>query len=190
MERACAHNSAVSLTPFFAENKKVNQSKKLMGENKDDNVMGVRILGDHLMGILFRMGIALIPMVLDPHGKWGPLMENFLFHYSQCKPQAKFVATRSNAAAMLKRIATLPCPMGVVTTVTLVWRHSKTQRFYRNSYTVPNNVNMPCNSWDSPLPKHTHSTCVTQCAKWAANQSLPASPNLAIPATTLVAPQQ
>ena len=55
-------------------------------------------------------------MLLDPHGRWGPMLENFLFHYYPWKQQKAFLANWPNANAMLAQISNTQCWLGVVKT--------------------------------------------------------------------------
>ena len=108
-----------------------------MRADKLDANTGALIRGNDSIGHLLDSDIALIPMVFDPHGKRGPLLENFLFNTRPIKPQIPFEPQWNNAAAMHDRITTFPCPMGIIPTATAVWSQTRTTRFYGGSYSAP-----------------------------------------------------
>ena len=80
-----------------------------------DDATEEAVPGDEMIGELVSSGVALIPFAIDPHGRFGPLLENFLFH---CVPRRHltFPASRPNAAQMYQRITDWPCPLGIVGT--------------------------------------------------------------------------
>jgi hypothetical protein len=45
--------------------------------------------------------------------------------------------TKPNAAAMLSRITSHPCPIGILKTADSLWKTNKTRKFYGYSYTSP-----------------------------------------------------
>ena len=108
-----------------------------MRDNKRDPDTKAWISGDKAMGQLVDSGIALIPMAIDPHGRWGPLTHNFLFHHRSRLPQSPFCRSRSNASRMYERITDPSCPCGIVPTATAVWKSTRTSQFYGNTYTAP-----------------------------------------------------
>ena len=101
-----------------------------------DDTTGVTTPGETIMYDLVRALIVLIPMAIDPHGKWGPLMDIFLFGYGGRKP-INIPATHPHAAQMLKRATTAPCPSGIITTASVKWKQARTRRFYGHSHTAP-----------------------------------------------------
>ena len=89
-----------------------------------------------MIGELVDKGTALIPMAVDPFGRWGPLMRGFLYQDYPRRPMT-FRADKIHARRMYERILTYPCPRGVVTAACINWKHNKRQKFFGHSYTAP-----------------------------------------------------
>ena len=68
-------------------------------EGSKDSVTDKPLDGKQVVGELIEQGVVLIPFAVDPHGRWGPMAENFLFH---CAPRApiKFGRDKVNAELM------------------------------------------------------------------------------------------
>jgi hypothetical protein len=94
------------------------------------------VTGEQTIGELMAANMLLIPLILDPYGRWGPLMENFLnqtthnLHYM-------FRANKQNAAAMLSKITRHPCPIGILKTADAIWKSNQNRHFFGHSYTSP-----------------------------------------------------
>ena len=94
------------------------------------------VSGEQTIGELMAANMLMIPFTLDPHGKWGPLTDNFLnqtthdLHYS-------FRANKPNAATMLSKITRHPCPIGILKTADAIWKSNQTRPFFGHSHTSP-----------------------------------------------------
>ena len=77
----------------------------------------------------------LIPLTLDPHGRWGPIMENFL-NLTSHNLHYQFKTNKPNAATMLSKITRHPCPIGILKTADSTWKTIK------------------CTHWTLVLPRH------------------------------------
>ena len=53
---------------------------KLMWNGTIDAATKDKISGDILIGELLQHKLILLPMPIDPHGKWGPMLDQFLFN--------------------------------------------------------------------------------------------------------------
>ena len=108
---------------------------KLMRDSVTD-AAGTVISGDELIGELFRANMVLIPMAIDPHGRLGPMFQNFLFG---CRPRVPvtFRNNRFYAGAMYDRAVNPPTPTGILTTASIKWQQSHPRTFYGHSYTAP-----------------------------------------------------
>ena len=60
--------------------------QKLMRQGTSDVVTEGKIPGDKLIGEIILRKIFLIPMLIDPHGKWGPMFDLFLFNVRPPEP--------------------------------------------------------------------------------------------------------
>ena len=80
-------------------------------------------------------------MALDPHGRWGPMLQNFLFNYKARVAQATWKTdqphAKPNANAMFARISNPPCPSGIVLTAAAAWNANRSRKFYGHSHTAP-----------------------------------------------------
>ena len=102
------------------------------------------ISGEDIIKQMIDKGIILIPMTIDPHGKWGPMLENFLFGYTpltdpmfeptQACPRRRFAP---HAKTMYELAMSPPCPTNIVTTACIYWQQNKTRTFFGRSYTAP-----------------------------------------------------
>ena len=101
-----------------------------------DGATGSKISGDTLIGELIANNTILLPIPLDPHGRWGPMFENFLFH-NPPKERLEFLDGRPNAARMYSMATNHPWPLGTVPTVGVCWKTNKTRKFFGHSYTAP-----------------------------------------------------
>ena len=113
------------------ERKKFNQEDK----NKNDSTMDT-ILGDEVIGDLLNNNMILLPLALDPHGRWGPIMHNLLFN-TATPPKYKFKPNVPNASIMAFKATTTPCPLGILQTADSVWKQNQIRPFYGHSYTSP-----------------------------------------------------
>ena len=95
-----------------------------------------KIPGETLIGELLDKSIALIPMAVDPHGKWGPLMDRLL-HNTAPPPDLRIPPTHPNARRMLSRILAPECPAGILTTANINWQRHRTRQFFGHSYLAP-----------------------------------------------------
>ena len=93
-------------------------------------------VGEVVIGDLVDSMVALIPMAIDAHVRWGALLNTFLFGHRARKPLT-FPSNRPNATIMHRRITTHPCPKGVVTQACLAWQRNRSRRFYGHSHTAP-----------------------------------------------------
>jgi hypothetical protein len=78
----------------------------------------------------------LIPFAIDPHGRWGPMLQNFLLR-TETTLQYNFQATRPNAKLMFHKATTEPCPIGILRTADYHWKQNKQRKFFGFSYTAP-----------------------------------------------------
>jgi hypothetical protein len=113
------------------------ERKKLMRRDRSPDIDYPHgITGEQTIGELLLANMLLLPFALDPHGRWGPILQNFLnltthnIHYT-------FRNNKPNAAAMLSRITSHPCPIGILKTADSLWKTNKTRKFYGYSYTSP-----------------------------------------------------
>lgn len=112
------------------------EKRKLMRRKITDPVTGADIHGDLLIGDIYKDNNVLLALVVGPHGELGPMFKNFLFHYAPRRHLA-FRADRPYATDMYARATTAPCPLGVVTSASIVWKRTRTRKFFGHSYTAP-----------------------------------------------------
>ena len=78
----------------------------------------------------------LIPFAIDPLGRFGPLLQNFLFG-QQSAPQLRFPPSRPNATQMYNQLLQYPSPKGILLLANHNWSLYPTRRFYGHSYLAP-----------------------------------------------------
>ena len=57
-----------------------------MQQGTSDAATEDKVSGDTLIGELLRRKTILIPMPIDPHGKWGPMFDRFLVNTMPPEP--------------------------------------------------------------------------------------------------------
>jgi hypothetical protein len=112
------------------------ERRKLVREKSWNIATNAYVHSEQVMRELVDKETALIPMAIDPLGRWGPLMRGFLYQEYPRHPMT-FHADKVQAKRMYERILQYPCPRGVVTTASINWRHNKRRKFFGHSYTAP-----------------------------------------------------
>ena len=88
------------------------------------------------MGELVRANVVLLPLAVDPLGKWGPMMDRFLFG-TDARRDFSLPTSHPNGRIMLRRAQSPECPTGVLVTASLNWKRHGTRKFYGHTYTAP-----------------------------------------------------
>ena len=137
-------NIIEKVTAVAERNLQKKERLKLVREDAGDSDAANSTSGEEIIGELIQKGIILMPWAIDPHGKWGPVLENFLFN---CEPRQHplFEPTQSsplrrntpNAKLMYQLSMNPPSPVGVVTTACIKWKRARTRRFFGHSHTAP-----------------------------------------------------
>lgn len=112
------------------------EKKKIGRDNKTDPSTGTITIGDTVIGDLHNRNMVLIPMAIDPHGRFGPLLQTFLFDGDPTTPLS-FTPSKPNATLMYSRITTFPSPKGILKIADHNWSLNKTRAFYGHSYSAP-----------------------------------------------------
>ena len=79
------------------------ERKKLGRANKTEPSTSIITHGDTLIGDLLHRNMLLIPFAIDPLGRFGPLLQNFLFGHHPA-PQLRFPPSRPNATQMYPKL--------------------------------------------------------------------------------------
>ena len=74
-------------------------------------VLSPKIPGERIMGELVQANIVLLPLAIDPLGKWGPMMDRFLFG-ADARAEFSIPSSHPNAAAMLGERVPRPALQG------------------------------------------------------------------------------
>jgi hypothetical protein len=115
---------------FFERNKLKRKTKR--DDSGEQNI----IPGGTVIGDLISQNMILLPIAIDPHGRWGPITENFLNLTS--KPlEYTFRSDRPHALTMFQRATTSPSPIGILRTANSIWKTTKQRPFFGYSYTSP-----------------------------------------------------
>lgn len=113
------------------EKRKFNRINK---KDVSDNTTTIK--GDEVIGDLLNQNMILLPFIIDPHGWWGPILQNFLYH-AETTLEYQFYASRPNAKIMFHRATTNRCPLGILKTADNIWKQKKQRTFFGHSYTAP-----------------------------------------------------
>jgi hypothetical protein len=70
-------NVISSLTATANKHFQKFEQRKYMRSNKGDNEANI-IDGDVAIGELIKANMVLLSFVIDPHGRWGPILQHFL----------------------------------------------------------------------------------------------------------------
>ena len=129
-------NVKETVTAAAVKHLQTHERLKLMRGGTTNAATDDKIRGDVLIGELIRKKIILLPMPIDPHGRWGPMFDLFLFG-TRPPDQLEFRTNRPNAAAMHDLATHHPCPSGIIPTANIKWKRNKTAKFYGHSHTAP-----------------------------------------------------
>jgi hypothetical protein len=112
------------------------EKQKIGRDNKTDPTTGTITVGDTIIGDLLTRNMVLIPLAINPHRQFGPLLQTFLFDTEPTTP-ISFMTNKPNTTLMYSKITTFPSPKGILKLVDHNWKISKTQFFYGHSYSAP-----------------------------------------------------
>jgi hypothetical protein len=85
------------------------ERKKLGRTSKTNPSTSIITRGDTLIGDLLHRNMLLILFAMDPLGRFGPLLHNFLFGHHPA-PQLWFPPSRPNATQMYTKLLQYPSP--------------------------------------------------------------------------------
>lgn len=128
-----------TVTAIAATHLQTKERGKYVRPAREDKVTGVKVPGEQVIGQLLDRRIILLAMAIDPHGKWGPAMDWFLFHIRPRKLLTFGNAThpKPNAQRMYDLAHDAQCPSGIIPHAASAWRENKTRRFFGHTYTAP-----------------------------------------------------
>ena len=101
---------------------------QLMRQGTIDTATEDKIAGDTLIRELLCCNTILIPMPIDPHGKWGPMFDRFLFN-TRPPDLLKFCINRPNATLMHDLATQHPCPPGIIPMACIKWKRDTCTKF-------------------------------------------------------------
>ena len=107
-----------SVTATSESHLQTREQEKVMRDGKKDATTGEYIADKCIMCDLVQTKVVLIPMLIDPHGNWGPLTQNLLCHHTPWM-ELSFPVSRPYAATMYHRASSHPCPSGVIPTASV-----------------------------------------------------------------------
>jgi hypothetical protein len=109
------------------------ERKKLGRTNKMDPSTSIITHGDILIGDLLHRNMLLILFAIDPLGRFGPLLQNFLVGHHPA-PQLRFPPSRPNASQMYTKLLQYPSPLLLANHN---WSLHPTPHSYGRSYLAP-----------------------------------------------------
>jgi len=115
------------------------EKSKFMRDNKtiSYNNTSFTIPGETIIRELVDANTILIPFAIDPHGRFGPILQSFLTTPSSTIPEPSFPHTRPFAHIMHERATKHPAPTGILLSADAYWKTHKTRKYYGHSHTAP-----------------------------------------------------
>ncbi len=101
------------------------ECKKLGCNNKKKTSTGISTIGDKVIGNILAKNMILIPLAIDPFGRFGPLLQHFLFNTLPTTP-ITFTNAKPKATLMYSKIMRFPSPKGVLTLANHNWKTTST----------------------------------------------------------------
>ncbi len=89
---------------------------------------------------LLKQNMILLPFAIDPHGRWGPITENFL-NLLDRDLDYTFPAHRPNTATMFMK-STHPCPIGILRTADELWKPFEDTTIFRTILHSPDSIDL------------------------------------------------
>ena len=135
-----------TITANADNNLQRHERSKLGRAHKPATSSSPFIHGDSVIGELYDKNMVLIPFTVDPHGRFGPMLQAFLTttthtpHKPWCTAPHNNKRHRPNANLMYSRASTPPCPLGILTSADINWKASASptrRTFFGYSYTAP-----------------------------------------------------
>jgi hypothetical protein len=111
------------------------EKKKIRRKNKTDKITGTITTGDTIIGDLLDRNMILIPIAIDPFGRFGPILQAFLYNTQPTTP-ITFTPTKPNATTMYHKITHFPSPKGTLKLADHNWKLTQTRHFYGHSYSA------------------------------------------------------
>ncbi len=103
-----------------------NTKKKKIGrENKTGNITGTTTTGDTFIGDLLDRNMILIPIAIDPFGRFGPILQTFLYDTQPTNP-ITFTPTKPNTTTMYHKITHFPSPKDTLKLADHNWKLTQT----------------------------------------------------------------
>ncbi len=112
------------------------ECRKLGRINKTNASTSIITWDDTLIGDLLHRNMLLIPFAIDPLGRFGPLLQHFLFGHHPA-PLLRFPPSRPNATQMYTKLLQYSSPKGILRLANHNWSLHPTQHFYGHSYLAP-----------------------------------------------------
>ncbi len=94
-------------------------------DNKTNPTTGTITVGDTIIGNLLTRNMVLIPLAINPHRRFGPLLQTFLFDTEPAK-QISFTTNKPNTTSMYSKIKTFMSLKGILKLADHNWKISKT----------------------------------------------------------------
>jgi hypothetical protein len=128
-------NVISSLTATADKHLQKFKQRKNMHSNKQDNEANI-IDEDVVIGELVKANMVLLPFAINPHGRWGSILQHFL-SLSDKTLDYNFPQHQPNAQNMFTISTTHPCPIGILWIADSIWKSNKMQQFFGYSYSSP-----------------------------------------------------
>jgi hypothetical protein len=112
------------------------KGRKLGHINKTYASTSIITWGNTLIGNLLHQNMLLIPFAIDPLGRFGLLLQHFLFGHHPA-PIFRFPLSRPNATQTYTKLLQYPSPKGILLLANHNWSLHPTQHFYEHFYLAP-----------------------------------------------------
>ena len=106
-----------------------------------NKLTGLTLSGDQIIGEMIKSNEVLIPMAVDPWGKFGDIFKHFLYGSKRPPPLLDYTSNATTATphaiAMNKLATSKKTPSGILKTANKIWQNTNPNSWYGYSYMAP-----------------------------------------------------
>ena len=115
--------------------------------------MGITTVGDTVIGDILDQDMILLPLAIDPLGRFGPILQHFLFAIQPASPLT-FTPAKHNTTSMYSKLMCFPSPKGVLNLANHNWKTTQSHQFCSHSYSAQPPLSPHSNNMDLLSQKH------------------------------------
>ena len=112
------------------------EKRKLGRANKTSPSTHTLTRGDDLIHDLLQRNMILLPFAIDPLGRFGPILQNFLLDTPPRTP-IQLPPSKRHGTIMYSKLLSFPSPKGLFKLADHNWKANPSRRFFGHSYSAP-----------------------------------------------------